>query len=435
MNAAQLARLQQQLAQYGRGQPGQQQQMMNANAIGGMGNAQQQQQQQLQQAYIQQQLQQSGQQGIPQARRNPQLAGIGNNPSAALAMMQQQQGNNQMGTANMSTYINVLQNQGSSGAMDASSASGAQLAALAGINMGGGHGMGNQANNMLLGSRSTSQGQVQGMGSNQQMQGMGQTNNAAFLQQQIAHLQLQLERQQQQQNQNQGMGNMGMPLNHRSSTSSQGFGMQQNQQQIFQQMQQHQQMGNDQFPSMAAMMGQNSSQQMPNVQRNSMGGSLQGLNGQQDLMLQQQQQLLRSSGQNDPFSNKPQDRQDNSDLMGRSSRPMPMESLNQSQQQNNNTTNAFGNFDMDASTNSQRSSTRSQQQPDSSSGIPPLDIGDNQIGDKKDDINASQKSFLDGSFAGGWQSNADIPDRRRIIFSILDVIRQMRPDTNKISQK
>lgn len=49
---------------------------------------------------------------------------------------------------------------------------------------------------------------------------------------------------------------------------------------------------------------------------------------------------------------------------------------------------------------------------------------------------ASQnKSFLDGSFAGGWQSNADLPDRRRIIFSILEVIRQMRPDTNKISQK
>jgi hypothetical protein len=37
----------------------------------------------------------------------------------------------------------------------------------------------------------------------------------------------------------------------------------------------------------------------------------------------------------------------------------------------------------------------------------------------------SQKSFLDGNFEGGWQSNADIPDRRRVIFSILDVIRQL----------
>jgi hypothetical protein len=60
----------------------------------------------------------------------------------------------------------------------------------------------------------------------------------------------------------------------------------------------------------------------------------------------------------------------------------------------------------------------------------------NNNGDKPDGTDASQnKSFLDGSFAGGWQSNADLPDRRRIIFSILEVIRQMRPDTNKISQK
>ena len=48
---------------------------------------------------------------------------------------------------------------------------------------------------------------------------------------------------------------------------------------------------------------------------------------------------------------------------------------------------------------------------------------------------AAQRSFLDGNFAGGWQSNADLPDRRHIIFSILEVIKQMRPDTNKISQK
>jgi hypothetical protein len=74
-------------------------------------------------------------------------------------------------------------------------------------------------------------------------------------------------------------------------------------------------------------------------------------------------------------------------------------------------------YDMDGSVSSQRSN----------SGIP-------LSGDKGDD-GSNQKSFLDGSFAGGWQSNADLPDRRRIIFSILEVIRQMRPDTNKISQK
>jgi len=45
------------------------------------------------------------------------------------------------------------------------------------------------------------------------------------------------------------------------------------------------------------------------------------------------------------------------------------------------------------------------------------------------------RPFLDGSFVGGWQSNDDLPDRRRVIFSILEVIRQMRPDTTKMSNK
>ena len=47
----------------------------------------------------------------------------------------------------------------------------------------------------------------------------------------------------------------------------------------------------------------------------------------------------------------------------------------------------------------------------------------------------SQQSFLDGHFAGGWQSNADLPDRRRIIFSIIKVIERMRPDANRMSKK
>jgi hypothetical protein len=116
-----------------------------------------------------------------------------------------------------------------------------------------------------------------------------------------------------------------------------------------------------------------------------------------------------------------------------------MEQMNQSMNSqsqnsnNNNMNNTFHNYDMeDGSTNS-RSSNRQQT---GNQGISPLDIGNGQMGDnsnKEDAIN--QKSFLDGSFAGGWQSNADLPDRRRIIFSILEVIRQMRPDTNKISQK
>jgi hypothetical protein len=116
-----------------------------------------------------------------------------------------------------------------------------------------------------------------------------------------------------------------------------------------------------------------------------------------------------------------------------------MNSQSQNQSQNQNKMNAsFNNmaaFEMDGSISSQRSANRQSQ----NKGIPgnsSLDVSSTQLpGDKADDPTSNQKSFLDGSFAGGWQSNADLPDRRRIIFSILEVIRQMRPDTNKISQK
>lgn len=48
---------------------------------------------------------------------------------------------------------------------------------------------------------------------------------------------------------------------------------------------------------------------------------------------------------------------------------------------------------------------------------------------------AAGQSFLDGTFNGGWQSNDDIPDRRRVIYSICKVIEQMRPDASKMSQR
>ena len=57
------------------------------------------------------------------------------------------------------------------------------------------------------------------------------------------------------------------------------------------------------------------------------------------------------------------------------------------------------------------------------------------VNEKKDDTVPNSQSFLDGTFAGGWQSNADIPDRRRVIYSICKVIEQMRPDASKMSQK
>jgi hypothetical protein len=536
MNAAQIARLQQQLAQYGRANPGQQQQMMNPN-MGGMANPQQQQQQQqqqLQQAYMQQQQQlqqtqqnQHPQGGMPQVRRNSQLAGMNNNSATALAMMQQQQqqvaaGNSQMANANMSSYWNALQNQNSGGAMDASSASSAQLAALAGMNMGGNNVPAGQNNaaNILLGNRTSQtqgQPQAQGMGGNQQVQqGMGQTTDATLLQQQIAQLQRQLQQQQQQQpaqqqpQQNQAMGMQAGGMDRRASNSSGSFPMQQ--QQLFQQMQQQmasgmigqdaqqamgmaaqqqKSMGNDQFSNMAAMMqGQNvSAQQMQSMQqnlRNSMSGGnaqammAQGARGgtlnEQDLLLQQQQ-LLRNSGmsqsmQNDAtkaqemFLMNQQGNQGNSqaDLMGQRRTSLqgmdPMGASINAQSQNAQSQNAqsqnaqsqnaqsqnaqsqsamnasFNNvspFDMDNSISSQRSN---HQQNKANRINPTLDVSAGQLpGDKPDDPASNQKSFLDGSFAGGWQSNADLPDRRRIIFSILEVIRQMRPDTNKISQK
>jgi hypothetical protein len=50
-------------------------------------------------------------------------------------------------------------------------------------------------------------------------------------------------------------------------------------------------------------------------------------------------------------------------------------------------------------------------------------------------VQSSGQSFLDGTFNGGWQSNDDIPDRRRVIYSICKVIEQMRPDASKMSER
>lgn len=467
MNPAQLARLQQQLAQYGRGNS--QQQMMSPNAMGGMGN--QQSQQQLQQAFMQQQLQQNqGQQGGMQLRRNSSL-GMHSNSTAALAMMQQQQqqvaaGGSQMANANMSSYWNALQNQ-NAGAMDASSASSAQLAALAGmnVNMNNNNMSQNNAASMLLGNRTSQpqQAQLQGLGGTQTMQGsMAQTTDANLLQQQIAQLQRQLQQQQQQQQNQQANQGMGMQANvamdRRNSGGSFG-GMQSNQQQLYQQMQlangmmgQDQGLGlgqtkmaNDQFAPMNNMM-QNQNQLQQNMRGMGNQGMLPGQTrvslSEQDILLQQQQ-LLRNSGMSQTLQNDTQKVQDmflgqqnpQADLMGQRRNAMQqqmdlsgMGSQRGQQQAMGGTFNNIG-FDMDGSMSSQRSAGHQQNKS-------PLDVSSvPMVGDKVDDQSGNQKSFLDGSFAGGWQSNADLPDRRRIIFSILEVIRQMRPDTNKISQK
>jgi hypothetical protein len=251
-------------------------------------------------------------------------------------------------------------------------------------------------------------------------------------------------------------------------------------------------MANDQFSMM--MQGQNQQQQqqqMNSIQSlrdsiggpsngNMMGGGVGGQGGrlsEQDLLMQQQQQLLRRSGlphgmqgdaqkvqemfrQQQLQQQQQQQQNPHADLMGRRTtvqQPMDQQGLassmnSQSQQrQVSNMTpvggggpgafNTVSPFDMDGSMSSQRSNRQSMLG-GSNSHATPIDPsigvgvgGRGVIGDNSKSDDPGNKSFLDGSFAGGWQSNADLPDRRRIIFAILEVIRQMRPDTNKISSK
>jgi len=44
----------------------------------------------------------------------------------------------------------------------------------------------------------------------------------------------------------------------------------------------------------------------------------------------------------------------------------------------------------------------------------------------------SLSSSLEGNFVGGWQSNADVPDRRRVILHIVEIIEQMRPRASRM---
>jgi hypothetical protein len=48
---------------------------------------------------------------------------------------------------------------------------------------------------------------------------------------------------------------------------------------------------------------------------------------------------------------------------------------------------------------------------------------------------SGNQPFLDGTFIGGWQSNEDLADRRRVIYSICKIIEQMRPDASKMSER
>jgi hypothetical protein len=139
----------------------------------------------------------------------------------------------------------------------------------------------------------------------------------------------------------------------------------------------------------------------------------QGINNNQDVMLQQQTQLMRGSNTSQAFQNDAQKVQ---------------EMLRRQQQQQQN----INSYDLDGSMSSSQQLRLQQQQ---LSMQQPSSMGDGSSSGGGGGGDDASKSYLDGSFVGGWQSNADLPDRRRIIFSILEVIRQMRPDTNKISEK
>jgi hypothetical protein len=113
----------------------------------------------------------------------------------------------------------------------------------------------------------------------------------------------------------------------------------------------------------------------------------------------------------------------------------PMSHMMQQQQLGNSGNNG----DMMNATNTNNFAGQSGMMGQGFSSVPHREHGGGSGGFQEDaeqqQLSSEQMSFLDGRFAGGWQSNADLPERRRVIFSILEVIRQMRPDTTKLSNK
>ena len=101
--------------------------------------------------------------------------------------------------------------------------------------------------------------------------------------------------------------------------------------------------------------------------------------------------------------------------------------------QNNVTNNNNNTSNTSSSLNNRDSLSNIDQVPMQENSTNPLPASIDGISNRM--VSTDQAPFLDGRFAGGWQSNADLPERRRIIFCILDVIRQMRPDTGNLSKK
>jgi hypothetical protein len=454
--------------------------------------------------------------------------GMVNNPNLSTMMQRQSSAgvpstSNSVSTANASQlgYWNQMQGGGGStsmGAMDASTASGAQLAALAGINMGGGSSSGSM-HSLLQQQQGGSNGGVslppnrQSMqmgGAQQQHQqqhmvgsSMGQVvggsggmmgvpnqndvngNNSQYIFQQqnmIADLQRQLQQQQQQQQQH-GGAMVDHTVRRRSSGSaSSNFLSPNQQQQLLQMQQQHRSSGtanmlqqmqsgmmahdggmglpnmgqpaqrrnsgaNDQL-SLASFMGNSHQMNSPVMgasssgsrQSFSMGGMLspqqqqQGRHGtlnEHELLLQQQQLIRNSAG-------------GSSAVMGDAQNVQQMFSMQQQQQLPqqssavtgmgmSNQSVGFGPLqpELPVPGNNKRSSSSKGRRRASKSS----QLASAEATSLMEEAAQGANMFLDGNFAGGWQSNADLPDRRRIILNIVKVIEQMSPATDKMSQK
>ena len=93
----------------------------------------------------------------------------------------------------------------------------------------------------------------------------------------------------------------------------------------------------------------------------------------------------------------------------------------------------YGTAAMQSQQTQQSSLQDASQQPQPSSGNGGGDNASTQ--QQQSSGNDTLRSYLSGNFVGDWQSNADLPDRRRVIFQILDVIRMMRPENTKMNDK
>jgi hypothetical protein len=70
-------------------------------------------------------------------------------------------------------------------------------------------------------------------------------------------------------------------------------------------------------------------------------------------------------------------------------------------------------------------------------GLPAQPVGSvlTSMSSAASNTNQRPETYLDGRFNGGWQSNSDMPDRRTVIFSILEVLKLMGSNQDALSKK